>query len=102
MSKLDSGAGTLNDGTEELKDRTSGMDSEVDTAVADAVAKFENSNFAPVSFVDSRNQVSLVQFVLRFDEIKSPEAEASTAPEEEQDTSFWGKVKIALLRREHR
>ena len=92
MGKMDKGTGKLTAGTKELKSRTGDMDTQVDDAVDKAVSKFENSDFTPASFVDSRNSVRLVQFVLRFDEIKSPETEEPSAQQQPEDTSFWGKI----------
>jgi uncharacterized phage infection (PIP) family protein YhgE len=92
MGRMDKGTGKLNAGTGELKSQTSDMDTEVDDAVDKAISKFENNDYTPVSFADRRNLVKLVQFVLRFDEIKAPEAEEPAAEELPQDNSFWGKL----------
>ncbi len=92
MSLMDKGTGKLNEGTKELKSQTGDMDTQVDDAVDKAISKFENKDYTPVSFVDARNSVKLVQFVLRFDEIKAPEAEQPAAEAQQVDNSFWGKL----------
>jgi X-X-X-Leu-X-X-Gly heptad repeat protein len=92
MGKMDKGTGKLTSGTKELKSRTGDMDSQVDEAVDKAISKFENNDFTPASFVDARNQVSLVQFVLRFDKIDAPEAQQVAAQAEPEDDTFWGKL----------
>ncbi|MEA4899694.1 MAG: hypothetical protein VB115_15815 [Christensenellaceae bacterium] len=95
--KLKSGTGKLAGGTDELRRETGDLDERVDEEVDDALSKFSSDDFEPISFVDERNNVSLVQFVMKTQAIEVPdEPDVSAQADDEEPTSFWDKL-MALL-----
>ena len=83
---LASGAGSLNSGMNELSEGTSDIDTKVEEQLGDAVSSITGGDYEPVSFMDERNSVELVQFVIRIPGIKEAESvvEAAVAEEDER------------------
>ena len=83
---LASGAGSLNSGMNELSEGTSNIDTKVEEQLGDAVSSITGGDYEPVSFMDERNSVELVQFVIRIPGIKEAESvvEAAVAEEDER------------------
>ena len=90
--KLKKGAEKLESGTSELRSETGDIDTRIDEEVDKALDKFKNEDFAPVSFVDSRNEVNMVQFVMKFDAIEAPDTEEPSVQNQVEDNSFRGKI----------
>lgn len=91
--KLKSGASKLKRGTGELSDETADIDQQIDDEIDNALKKFDNEDFEPVSFADARNQVRLVQFVIKTEAIEIPEETIITEPEPEAEPSFGDRLK---------
>lgn len=99
IQKLDGGTGALRSGTKqlaggtgELKEETADLDQQVDNEVDKALNKFRTGAFEPVSFVDPRNQVELVQFVIKTEAVEAIENKAEQAPQEQAPLSFHDKL----------
>jgi X-X-X-Leu-X-X-Gly heptad repeat protein len=91
-SEIASGASSLSDGVAELYDGVSDMPEETKKRIDEFAADYDKSDYEPRSFASPRNSgVTLVQFVLRTDEIKKPEA-PKPAEEETEETSFIGRL----------
>ncbi|MDE5413188.1 YhgE/Pip domain-containing protein [Alkalihalobacterium chitinilyticum] len=90
---LESGVNELADGTDELADATSDLPDQLQEEVDAMLAEFDKSDFDPVSFVspDNRN-VEYVQFILKTEAIEIPD-DKSAAVEEEEEPSFWQRLK---------
>lgn len=83
------GIAELNEGTVELRDETKDMPQSFQEEIDDMIARFESEDFTPVSFVSQENKnTTLVQFVLKTDEIKLPANYEETVLET-KDTGFW-------------
>lgn len=90
--QLKSGAGALSEGAGTLRSETSDLDERVDEEVDSALSQFGGDGFEPVSFVDARNSVTQVQFVIRTASIKAPEpASEEEVVQEDAAESFWDK-----------
>ena len=85
------GVGELKDGTDEFKDKSSDIDTQIDEEVDKVINNFSGSDFTPLSFVSDKNtNVNLVQFVMKTDGIKMPEA---VMPENaEEPLTFWQRL----------
>ena len=91
-SSLEDGAVELEEGAGEIKDKTGDMDQKVDDEVDSVLSKYTGEDFEARSFVDSRNDVELVQFVIRTEPIQMPEP-SETAEEEPEEEGFMDRVK---------
>lgn len=82
---LQDGADELKEGAAEIKDKTSDMDQKVDDEVDNALSKYIGDTFEARSFVDARNDVELVQFVIKTEaiEVPDPSEPEETEPETE-------------------
>lgn len=93
VTELCDGAGELSGGTGELKDKTSGMDKEIENKIDDVIESVKGKDNGIISFVSDKNKnVKSVQFVIKTDAVEIPEA-----PEEfeltEEKLSFGQKLK---------
>lgn len=93
VEELVDGVAELVDGTAELRENTTGMDVIVDEKVQEALEKFNNEDYAPVSFTSVKNTPSMVQFVLKIDGITLPEEEAVVAVEATDDRKPMDRLK---------
>ena len=91
-SSLEDGAVELEEGAGEIRDKTGDMDQKVDDEVDSVLSKYTGEDFEARSFVDSRNDVELVQFVIRTEPIQMPEP-SETAEEEPEEEGFMDRVK---------
>lgn len=90
--ELNSGISKLSEGTKELSDNTSGMDTKIQNKIDSMVSDFSHKDFKPVSFVSPDNKnIGAVQFAIRTDALKIPEA-AATVEEEKAPLTFWQKL----------
>lgn len=96
MAALAGGATDLKQGTGELSHKTGDMDAQIDDEVDEALAKFSNDNFTPRSFADERNEVRLVQFVLKTDALELPDEEEEVIEEEVKQEGFVARL-LALF-----
>ena len=103
LVKLDEGTGDLADGTEdlyggtrELNDAVIDLPDTVQEEIDKLMEDYDKSDFTPVSFTSSKNNVSLVQFVLM---TKSIQAEIDTAPAESEtpEMTLWDRL-LALFK----
>ena len=85
------GANSLSGGASELDSSTGDMDSQIEEGVDDAVSSITGGDFEPVSYMDERNRVELVQFVLRIPGVAEME-EPEPVAEEEPEKSFLEKL----------
>ncbi len=87
--RLYDGSSELADGTYELRDRTGGLDAEVDDKIDELLEEYQKTDFVMESFVSSRNtQVDSVQFVIKTQSVSIPEA-PQEVPEEAPALTFW-------------
>ena len=82
------GANSLSGGASELDSSTSDMDSQIEQGVDDAVSSITGGDFEAVSYMDARNRVELVQFVLRIPGVAQAEAPEPVAGEEPEKNFF--------------
>lgn len=76
LSSLNEGAGELKDGTAKFKEQTSDIDEQIDDALDEMIDKISGSDYEPISFTSTKNEdIGLVQFAIRTDDIKKKEAE---------------------------
>lgn len=92
IRQLKDGATDLKDGTCELSDKTGDMDTQIDDEVDEALSKFRNEDFEALSFADPRNEVRLVQFVIRTEAIELPEEEEEAIVEVATETGFLDRL----------
>lgn len=85
------GANSLSSGAGELDSSTSNMDSQLEEGVDDAVSSITGGDYTPVSYMDARNDVELVQFVIRIPGIEEAE-EPEPVVEEEPERNFLEKL----------
>lgn len=85
------GANSLSGGASALDSSTGDMDSQIEEGVDDAVSSITGGDFEPVSYMDERNRVELVQFVLRIPGVAEME-EPEPVVEEEPEKSFLEKL----------
>ncbi|MDO4549261.1 MAG: hypothetical protein Q4D04_14310 [Clostridia bacterium] len=95
--ELQTGAKKLNSGTGELKSETRNMDEKVDEEVDKTLSKYTGEGFEPVSFMDERNDVQLVQFVLKTEAIEITEDESYDESEEDEPATFIDRL-MALFK----
>lgn len=88
---LRTGADSLSSGAGELDISTSNMDSQLEEGVDDAVSSITGGDYTPVSYMDARNDVELVQFVIRVPGIEEAE-EPEPVAEEEPEGNFLEKL----------
>ncbi len=87
----------LHSGTAELDQETESLPDDVRSEIEKIEAKFSGENFQPVSFMSEQNTpIGLVQFVLKFDDIKKP-AEPAQPQDEAAQQTFWDRL-VALFR----
>lgn len=97
---LNGGAGELSEGVSQLADgigtlnkETQKMPEEIKTKIDEMLEEYTNSDFAPVSFVSSKNQnVESVQFVFSTEEIKKAEVKTEKKAKETKE-GVWEKLK---------
>ena len=75
----------------ELSEGTSDIDTRVEEQIDDAVSAITGGDYEPVSFMDERNSVDLVQFVIRIPGIREAESAVEAAAEDE-DEGFLDKL----------
>ena len=85
------GANSLSSSAGELDSSTSNMDSQLEEGVDDAVSSITGGDYTPVSYMDARNDVELVQFVIRIPGIEEAE-EPEPVVEEEPERNFLEKL----------
>lgn len=90
VDSLRTGAKKLKKGAGELDSDTSDMDSQLEEEVDDAVSSITGGDYQPVSYMDPRNDVELVQFVLRIPGIEEPE-EPEPEVQEQPEKNFFEK-----------
>lgn len=90
--KLKSGTGKLDKGAGEMAAETGDMDQKIDEEIENITSRYDKGDFAPVSFVDSRNAVTSVQFVLRTDAIEKPEAAQVATTEKAETSTLWARI----------
>ena len=82
----------LTDGTGELKNKTSGMDKEIEVKIDDMISSIQDSDSETASFVSQKNKsVESVQFVIKTDAIEIPE-EKTEEKSDEEHLNFWHKL----------
>jgi len=92
IKRLRDGLAAYQDGTEKLRNGTSGMDSEISSKIDEMLGSISGKNDQVVSFVSDKNtNVSAVQFVLKTDSIQLPEPPRAVAPQP-VSLSFWQKL----------
>ncbi len=92
---LSSGAGTLYSGTNTLDDSTDDMDARVSEGVDEAIEEITGGEYEPISFVDDRNEVEAVQFVIKLPGVtisEEEEEEEEDAEEEAGDETFLDRL----------
>ena len=93
LAEFADGAAKLRDGTEELASETSGMPGRVKEEIDDLTSDFTAKKFETVSFASERNEnIGLVQFVFRTDDIIKPAVEKEIEVENAQ-SNFWERLK---------
>lgn len=86
------GTNSLSRGAGQLDSRTSGMDTQIEETVNSALSSLTGGEEPTVSYMDERNDVALVQFVLRIPGVSEAEAPEEIV-EEEAEESFWEKLR---------
>lgn len=88
---LSSGSRELAEGTDELREETLDLPSQVEGEIESAIDEFTNQDYELSSFIDERNEVDNVQFIIQYrgEEIESEEENI----EEEDDRSFWQRIR---------
>lgn len=82
----------LSDGTGELRDKTSDMDSQIDEEIQKMLDEYTGEDFTMVSFTDARNtNINAVQFAMKTPAIQKEEVEQTQA-EETPEPSFWDRL----------
>ena len=84
------GANSLSNGAGVLDSSTSDMDSQLEEGVDDAVSSITGGDYEPISYMDARNSVELVQFVIRVPGVEEAE-EPEPVVEEESKKNFLEK-----------
>lgn len=85
-----SGANSQSSGAGELDSSTSDMVSQLEEGVGDAVSSITGGDYEPASYMDARNNVELVQFVIRVPGVEEAE-EPEPVAEEEPEKNFLEK-----------
>lgn len=92
IKKLRDGLIAYKEGTKKLRNGTSDMGSEINDKIDEMIGSISGNGDKVVSFVSDKNtNVSAVQFVLKTDSIKLPEASKAAAPKP-VELSFWQKL----------
>jgi X-X-X-Leu-X-X-Gly heptad repeat protein len=92
VKKLRDGLSIYKDGTKTLKNATSGMGSDISNKVDEMLDSISGKGDKVVSFVSDKNtNVSAVQFVLKTDSIKLPEAQ-KIVEAKPVELTFWQKL----------
>lgn len=106
-AKLDSGIDSLADGTEELSQgtkelaagsaqlskETGKIPGQIEQAIDEMTAPYDNSDYVPVSFLSENNkQISLVQFVMKTQKLEIKEVKQPDTSERKQE-NFWTRLK---------
>lgn len=88
-NQLSTGVGELHNGTNQLYKATKDLPEQMQEEINQMIAKYDKSDFEPVSFVSPKNEkVHSVQFVIKTDSIQKEEPEAKQAKAEEEK-GFW-------------
>lgn len=64
------------------------MDSQLEIDVEEAISSMTGGDYEPVSYMDARNSVELVQFVIRIPGVEAAETPAPAAEEEPEKNLF--------------
>lgn len=92
IKRLRDGMASYKNGTEQLMNGTSGMSSEVNDKVDEMLNSISGKGDRVISFVSDKNtHVSAVQFVLKTDSIKIPDAQKATSQKPVR-LSLWQKI----------
>lgn len=92
IKNLRNGLALYKDGTEKLKDGTSGIDSEIYDRIEEILATIGGKDDDLVSFVSDKNtNISAVQFAMKTDAITMPKIEKAEDPEPEK-LNFWQRL----------
>ncbi len=92
LTQLFGGAETFSEGTGQLAEETSGMDTMVEEKIGEVLSDFDKSDFVPVSFVSMQNKnVTEVQFVIKAEGVSVEAAPVEEAAPEE-NASFWSRL----------
>ena len=68
---MQSGTGKLKDGTKQLNDKTSGLDTEISDKINDMIDSMTGSDVELKSFTSDKNtSINSVQFVIKTEDIK--------------------------------
>jgi putative membrane protein len=93
--ELNDGIGKLAGGSQELNRETKDMPEQMDTTIDSLLSNYENSDFAPVSFLSADNKnVKSVQFVMKTEKITMAKTEKQETIEEEPETVWTRLVKL--------
>lgn len=88
--QLENGASDLYDGTSKLEKATEQLPDRLKEEIDELLAKYDKSDFEPISFVSSKNKkVETVQYVMKTATIKKQEEEGET--KEKKEKSMWQK-----------
>ena len=103
LVKLDEGTGNLADGTQnlyggttELNDAVIDLPDTVQKEIDKLTADYDKSGFTPISFMSDKNHVSLVQFVLTTESIKT-ETKTATSESGMKEMTVWDRL-LALFK----
>lgn len=89
--QLEDGASQLHEGTSSLKKGTDQLPKKLTDEIDALLAKYDKSDFEPISFVSSKNKaVETVQFVMKTEAIKN-DTDEDEKREEKEETSVWQK-----------
>ncbi len=92
IKKLQSGLAAYKEGTGKLRKGTSGMNSEINEKIDEMIGSISGTGDKVVSFVSDKNtNIAAVQFVLKTDSIRIPEA-PKVVSEKPVELSFWQKL----------
>lgn len=92
VKQLRDGLASYKDGTKELRNGTSDLGSEINEKVDEILGGITGNGDKVVSFVSDKNiNVSAVQFVLKTDPIRIPDAPKAAAPTP-VELNFWQKL----------
>ncbi|MDR1569762.1 MAG: hypothetical protein LBS72_04655, partial [Oscillospiraceae bacterium] len=89
---LASGIASVSEGASAMNQSVSGLPSEMNARISEMLQAYDKSSYRPTSFADERNgSIRAVQFTLRTDAIRLPQAEPEPVAEEESAT-FWTRL----------
>ncbi len=93
VGELKTGVDEMHDGTGKMNKETAKMPDTIQEEIDNLMAEYKPEDFTPVSYISPKNNVELVQFVLKCDGIEAPEKDkAEEAPPTE--ATFWDRLMV--------